>query len=615
MSPPQYRPLPNDGVSMLYPRMTRPILVLVFQSALLCFLWGFHWVTRRNAIMLPAAVVDAYYVYGTETFTFVVTLISSGITILTAYLYSLAIRHMLVIYLATTPTSFFAVSSTIKVAGKSPLMNFEKPMWTFASILCAVALGAQTAGWATLLTPQPITLKSRIDGRELDLSNAAFIDMSTQDAANYVFNHYINVVPLLQASGAVLINTAMMGRPATINYNNMSFFGRTGGVLPATLYNTSSAINTALFLPAVGYVIDPPTRIPTGLSRNYTVTQQGLSANISCVQQNLTPTTSPSWTQDIETPTSNMDIPAKIMFSMSTVCPSGNTSFSSPGFPANATAVPTTVYYAVCGSNTGDSTVIIQGVGVYGWMATSVCKVAPYITTVDVTYVPVSSYVDQDLVMWPGMVQVGPWRNASYVPSAGIAPLMAMQDTFYSAQGINTHAIGNALSAFHNFTDPTGGPNITDVLAMYLTGLFEASGTILRASYSQTNDTLEGDPHPNMLLSLNGTFVAETLGWKSSSTTPISMIPPTIVLLLSILLATITLIRFRGKIARGLDNFDPGNSGHIIAAAAAGGLDHEHFPDFSAGTKDQSAIEQKIIVRLGQTPKGLGFVATPSARY
>ncbi|TFK73654.1 hypothetical protein BDN72DRAFT_875746 [Pluteus cervinus] len=624
----QYQPLPYDGVPtgprsrLLYPRITNPILILIFQSALLCSFWGFFWVTRKNALTLPPAIVDTYYAYGTETFTFVVTLISSGITILTTFLYSLAIRHMLVMYLAITPASIFAVSSTIKVAGRAPLMNFAKPTWTFASILCAVALGAQTAGWATMLTPQPITLKSPIVGKELDVSNAAFIEMSIQDVAptnssdsdkSTRLDYYMNTVPLLQASGAVLINTALMGRPATINYSNLSFYGRTGGVLPANLYDTSSSVDTSRFLPALGHVISPPTRIPAGLPRNYTITQQGLSANISCIQQNLTQTTSPSWTLNNETMANAS--PAARIFWMSTICPSGIESNSSWGLPFDATGMPNNVYYAVCESDDGDSTVIVQGVGTYSWIPTSVCTVAPYITVVDVTYAPVSPSVDRDLIMWPGVAQVGPWSNASYMPSAGIVPLRAMRDIFYSAQSPTSHVIGNYLSAFYNFSDPTVGPDITDILAMYITGLFEFSATILRANYSQTDNTLQSNIQDNMFIPLNGTFVTETLGWKSSRTTPISMIPPTIIMLLSIILVIITLIRFRGKIAEGLDHFDPGNAGHIIAAASAGGLDGKQFSDFSAETEDQVAVEQKIRVQLCPTTRGLGFVATDGGRY
>ncbi|TFK57976.1 hypothetical protein BDN72DRAFT_866326 [Pluteus cervinus] len=73
---------------------------------------------------------------------------------------------------------------------------------------------------------------------------------------------------------------------------------------------------------------------------------------------------------------------------------------------------------------------------------------------------------------------------------------------------------------------------------------------------------------------------------------------------------------FSRQVLGGLDHFDPGNSGHLIAAASAGGLDHEQFPDFSAGTKDRLALEQKILIQLGETPKGLGFISTASgARY
>ncbi|TFK60154.1 hypothetical protein BDN72DRAFT_905215 [Pluteus cervinus] len=603
---------------LLYRRINRSILIILFQSALLCTFWSFYFVTRRNAITISPGIANAYYAYGTETFTFVrviqlFDLRVDGELMFESSLYSLSIRHLLVMHLAATPTSAFAVTSSIKVAGRAPLMNFAKPLWTFASILCAIALGAQTAGWATVLTPQPITLESRIIGTELDASNADFIALSVGASLTDPETRldYTNDVPLLEASGAALINVAMMGRPATINYSNMSFYGRTGGVLPAYLYDTSSSVDTSRFIPALGHVIDPPTRIPTGLPRNYTVTQQGLSANIACVQQDLTPTTSPSWSLHATEPVDA--VPAKIIYWMSTTCPSGAQSNSTYGLPFDSTGVPNTVYYAVCESDTGNSIVIIQGSGTYNWIPTSVCTVAPYITTVDVTYSPVAPAVDRDLIAWPGMAQVGNWDKASFMPSAGIVPLRAMQIIFYSAQSTTSHAIGNYLSAFHNFSDPTAGLEITDVLATYLTGFFESSATILRATYSQTNNTLLTNLQADMFIPLNGTFVTETLGWKSSTTTPISMIPSTIIMLISIILVIITLSRFRGRIEDGLDNFDPANAGHIIAAASAGGLDHIPFSDFAANRKDQFDMERRIRIQLGQTTRGLGFFAVDIA--
>ena len=61
-------------------------------------------------------------------------------------LYANALRYALARLLATK-VSLFAVFGVIKMSNSGPILNFTRPTWTIMSLLCAIAINAQTAGY------------------------------------------------------------------------------------------------------------------------------------------------------------------------------------------------------------------------------------------------------------------------------------------------------------------------------------------------------------------------------------------------------------------------------------------------------------------------------------
>ncbi|TFK63111.1 hypothetical protein BDN72DRAFT_964121 [Pluteus cervinus] len=588
---------------LLQPKVRNPVLILTCQSFLLVFGWVFYTVTRNRPVALPNGLAIAYDMFP-QTFTFVITLVASTLSIASAYFYSLAIRHMLTMSLSN-PISLFAVSSSIQMAGKRPLWNLTRPWWTIASFICIIAVGAQTASWATLLTPHPIQITADVAGFGLDISNPDFIKLADDQFNSGMLktDRLTNVMPLVEASGMAAISNSL-NLPSILNYNDVSFITNTGGILPANLFSISSGVTAGQDLPINTFVDDSSIEnTPVIFSRNYTVTQQGFTAPISCEQRNLTATTVPSLL--FENSTGTMMGNETVAWKMYLGCPLDYTE-SSPdvyGIQGNVNGV----FYARClpeENGTDNATIVLWGIGIYAWIPVTLCTLTPQITTVNVTYIAQTSASGA----WPSFIEVGEPLEARNVPQAGGIPLAMLQNIFFYAQTLYAHSVGNALSRFYSGVSATSDVDFTNrLLEAYLKGAFEFSGTILRASYTENdNELFPGNqsviPLP-MRTPVNGTFISTTVGWKQKDAVPVSLIAPTFVLAMSIGVVIFTLMRnYNTKIVDDQDHFDAGNILHVISASAAGGLPR-NFPRFSAEPGDALRYEQSVEVRLGLLPE------------
>ncbi|TFK63112.1 hypothetical protein BDN72DRAFT_902668 [Pluteus cervinus] len=634
----------------LKPKISKPLLIVIVQLILLTSLWTFYAITRIQPIALPLTLAQAYY-DEPKTFTFVVTLISSGMSIVTAYLYSLAIQHLLTMALHN-PISLFAMSSGIAVGGRAPIMNFGNPMWTITSTVCVIALGAQTAGWATLLAPQPIQLEFHIEGSELDLSNPSFWEVafgaSTTPIVGFIqglifslqcvgllavtpsrlapshtryravrrtptFTDVIlNSVPLMQTSGVSSIY-ASLGSPTILNYNKVSFLGRTGGILPATLYNMSSPIHTSDMLPTTAAILDPPNIIPSGTARNYTIIQQGFTANISCkIVEDLSQISPVITTINLTAPDAEPDAPPTAVHVFYGVqCPDNAdlvNSSSALGYPSENGTL-STVFSAFCvlemDTSVPDSPVLetlafIQGTGSYDWIPLTSCTIMPYIMSQSVTYTAQMGISDSsasdlgNLQEWPSYINMGSQSNEQQLPTFGVVPVLLLQITFALSQNILTDVIGDSLSKFRTTA------NTSTLLEAYLSGVFELGATLLRTSFSESGNPFRSADE--FTTSLNGTFVVETIGWKQQARDiPVSLIAPTAILLLSIAVVVFTRIRFPNSY-ENQNRFDPGNVSHIIRAA--GGFIGVKGPDWAADGYEQIKTEKKLTIQLAPQDEG-----------
>ncbi|TFK73516.1 hypothetical protein BDN72DRAFT_919749 [Pluteus cervinus] len=628
-----YRPISGASEQSYQPYrfLRRPFsaLLMIYQKTI-AFApesWIFYSVTSNGPVPLPDTLAEAFSIVP-QPFTYLVTLLSTGISIATAFLYSRAIRHLLTISL-TKPVSLFAITSVIRVAGKSPIKNFKRPAWTVASIICALALSAQTAGWATLLSPRIIELSTGVSGFTLDITNPEFLALSKVAFGNGELDvdTFTSIVPLIEQSGSAAAS-ACIGLPAIFNFNRLSFINTTGGILPANLYVLPSAITPNESLPVVTF-LDQILVTPNSFSRNYTVTQQGLTAEVDCHQQNLTSTTSPSVSINAsQTTFAGQNIIAQ---EMTIGCPGGLTINASPvyGPATNDTGDPSGLFFGSCASSDNVTTqAIVTGIGNYAFIGSVVCTIRPKATIVDVRYIaPTSIFQVTNTTQFPSFIDVGNARQSTDAPEAGLLPLKIIDRAFAFAQGVGGNSIGDTLSSFFFSSGVTEDPTlasqlVTDLVGDYIKGVFEFSGTLLRASYTETNNQLfpngTSDIPKSMRMRTNGTFVAETAGWQQrDAVVPAALLAPTFVTVLSIVLAVIAVLRTRNAdIADDQDYFDPNNILHVMAAASAGGLP-ETFPPFSADKDDYFAHGQSVKVRFGHVKDNgrLGFVHAHNLSY
>lgn len=78
--------------------------------------------------------------------------------------------------------------------------------------------------------------------------------------------------------------------PGIVNFNDISYKTSTGSILPVVLNQAETrGSNTSSSLDLIPSQIEPQGRYPrsSSFSSNYTVTQQGFTANVSCQRHDL----------------------------------------------------------------------------------------------------------------------------------------------------------------------------------------------------------------------------------------------------------------------------------------------------------------------------------------
>jgi len=161
----------NDSANLCYlhrymsPYYVIPIAVLVVQTLLLVLSWTFFAITFTKPVPLSVEYAIKFSRH-VQSVTMVMTLLASSISLVSGVcvpnpfscfddvakqslesnsLYTRALRYALARFIATK-VSLYAVFGAIKMANSSPIKNFTRPTWTIVSLLCVIAINAQTAG-------------------------------------------------------------------------------------------------------------------------------------------------------------------------------------------------------------------------------------------------------------------------------------------------------------------------------------------------------------------------------------------------------------------------------------------------------------------------------------
>ncbi|KAG2028808.1 hypothetical protein BDR03DRAFT_976296 [Suillus americanus] len=461
--------------------------------------------------------------------------------------------------------------------------------------------------WGTLLLPTHVQWPVGMFGTELDLGSAAFInqlstDLNTENADNVQAPAFqaINALTLLSGVAAIDIQGGVQ-TSSIFSFNGVSYNQSTGGVLPAIEEYSGSLTppGSHVGLAFSGGRVPVNTNFDwkntrdtgtQGITKNYTVTQQGVTANVTCQPIDRSQNTfsiDPTLTQGPNITFITWEAVANC---------SGNLNgqiFFTAGNASGQMDNATTGFIPVVICPYPDSTTfnpykfgmafVIFVRYLYGFLPTTVCEVVPYLTTVNVTYNRGIVSVDR----------IGTSSGLTSSPNLPLSQYIATVMTYQSGtnQGMIKNTIGDLLTVY-------GTNNVSVVyseLEDYWRGIVEFSSTQLRSGYSAS-----GVPS-NMTRPTNGTMYITTYGWQSKAYTYILLLVViTVIWGATILTAGYSLIQ---ETTHASDSsFDFSDPIHLIIAASGGRLESQ----LHDGDGNEADNSEDITVRFEDVPDKVG---------
>lgn len=591
-------------------RFYAPTGVFIVQTALLIFGWTFFGITRSRPVPLPAYLAVAAK-GNVQPIIMVATLFASFLSAISGFFYTLSIRYALARFVSrpNDSVSLYTMTSGIKLAATSPIFNVRRIEWTLGAVICTLAVNAQTAGWATLLTPKPITLEAAMEGFELDLASPDFQNLMVDNQNVVTPDLLTNVMPLVEASGSTAISTRF-SLPSILNFNQISYINSTNGIMPASYSQLQSqALTTWGSIVPANVIIEQLTNRPTGFPMSFSMTQQGFTSDISCKQQELDASSSPSMQiLSASQPVFNSTI---TLAQMRVLCVNATSpSFTRPAITSSNLDAVFGISCPVTENGKQRWDFIITGSGKYKLINTTICSISPRLTKIIVDYNDATKFFNSS---FPSFINGSrPW-GATDAPWVGEFTLSMLLRSLVIGQSLTGNSVGDTVASFLAALPPS--PDLlNNVLSEYVRGVLEFSVTLLRTVYSQSDNRLfPGNSSvipQNMRIAVNGTFKTETIGWsQDTKTAPAVLLAPTLVSLLTITIIVVTLLRTsKSKEPQATHFFDPGNLLHVISASSAGGM-NEPFPPFSENPKLYSEGVQIRLTSVDGTPDGrFGFV-------
>ncbi|KDR80026.1 hypothetical protein GALMADRAFT_265230 [Galerina marginata CBS 339.88] len=611
-----FPPRPAGKQRRFNPQTFIPMLVIVGQLAVLVFGWIFFFVTSSKPRPLPAHQAEFARDHAQDVTLAVITA-ATLLSVISSFLYTRAIRYALARILSE-PVTLYTVTSALKVATQSPIFNVAHLEWTIGALVCALAVGGQTAGWMTLLAPTVINIEAPMSGFELDVHSPDFQTLMITNRDLVTPDLFTNVIPLVEASGSTAVSTHF-SLPSILNFNQLSYLNSTNGILPANFQPWFSTVmspsgNT---MPA-NTRVELPHGSPPGFPTSYSMTQQGFTSDVTCTQRHLDETTSPSLEVVSQT---------RGIFHNSTTVTFAQLKVQCPGSPTPILSAPImtspdvhAVFSLACPVNQTDGTqkweLIISGCGVYSFMNTTVCTVSPKVNSINIDYNDATQLFNSS---FPRFVNGSESWGAVDAPWVGEYTTSIFLRGLDIAQSPTGNNIGDMISSFVA-TVPAYPNLLNDVLQHYIRGVMEFSVTLLRTAYTQNDNRLfpgnSSTIPTSMRIATHGTYRTQTIGWyQTHDTALIVLFAPTFVCLVSIAVVIITFVRSKGRTQpASIDHFDPGNILHVIAASSAGGM-WQSLPSF-----DENPVEysQKVKIKLGPVdgdPRRVGFVHVEKGGY
>lgn len=538
--------------------------MIAAQLLLLSLGWGFFIaVHTRGQIALPASTAQ-HARENPHSTTILVTLIATGLSGVSAYLFAHALRRSLALSLSR-PISLATLRGTVGISTRTVVFNRQDIKWTALSLLFFILTGVQTTGWSTLLTPIPIVLSTPLVGTELDFMSTGFKQYSEGallDPESCFQSDLYSQVSINTAESGLASAQAVVGYPSSLNFNYRTHNVSTGGILPAYLERVRSTAGRAgnETIPVTTHSTKPLPR--HAFSSNYSMVQQGFTADVAC--RVVSPSDLPM-SLNITEVLVNSAVRTPTYYSwdawMDPGCSSRWNYTLQMTDPNNSTII------GLSCDEPGDAyTLWMLGSGVYSFMSGVSCTVAPKITSVSADYTSANG-IDTTLL--------GTTDSANRGGPAGMFAFSTIMDMFFVTQGLSADTIGSHISSvLHALPSSqwTDTNLLEQILAAYFRGVVEFSGSLLRTCISETIRPFADGAPANMTRATAGVYRTETLGWSFvAKPTRIILLPTTLIALASIAVILVAWSRNPGQMGRRMD-FDATNPLHLMAASAAGGL-------------------------------------------
>ncbi|KIJ58953.1 hypothetical protein HYDPIDRAFT_44239 [Hydnomerulius pinastri MD-312] len=467
----------------------------------------------------PLALSDslARWVHDNPTIT---TIIVSGIASVISF-FSVVVKWALRKRITRQPISLYRLSAGAASAGTSFWFNSRHCWLSFAILFVFVAFCFLTSVWTTLLTPVSVMLSLQMGGSELDIGSSNF-DASLQQAlaAPVSSVSWIEVFGSNSLMSGIAAAGNVFGLENIFNFNNVRYNATTGGILPAIApYDGTQQLapleNSGINFSG-GYVPGNLTASPdhSGISSTYTVLQQGLTANVTCVEY----TSAAEWGGlQVEQTSVSGDLGSVpfTLWALEAICPE-NGGESSQGFVTNPLVDSVGLLASVVCPNVGNVAnaslnytfnqilVISNGTGMYNFLPPTVCEIIPVITQSIVTY---ADHIISATVV--DSTPIEPWQQNLLLFLVSVINYQA-----WSTQGVKTNTLGDALISIYTATTTSSitDSNTTQILqelSQFWRGVVEFSGTYIRSGFSAYPRTAPSD----MLVGMSGTQNVTTVGW------------------------------------------------------------------------------------------------------
>ncbi|KAK7058133.1 hypothetical protein R3P38DRAFT_3547581 [Favolaschia claudopus] len=569
-----------------------PGAVICGQLLLQTLAWGFFGtVQHRGGIALPHGLavsakdnphtVEWISTQVSTILAFFSTFSAFGFTYLlpSISLFSWGMRQSITLHLRGDGMSLGAFVSYIKISSRSLILSPRKrTKLTLVAVIVFLLTGVQTAGWSALITPRSIFIETPLQGHELDFYSPLLRQMNKLDAVEYCIENSTNGPAFIvgQTESGYTAVKGDLGLPATFTVMEYSFNLSTGGILPLTLepVNASTWFRNTSTIPST---IRPDSELPRGLDSEYSLAQQGFTADVKCNFMNnsddirktlfIANTTVKDW-EDTSV------FPSQINFNtLYSHCLNENDQVWMNWTGAYTLAnQPNYLLMIGCPSNDTSSYTIAFNAspkGIYWFMRTMICTVTPKINHVDVSYK--AAFINI----------TGATENSnSVLADIHAPPVVAAMNTLSQmtsfTQAIDTNGVGDKLKSLVSAADTSyGDSTVLRTTEEYIRGSVEYSATVFKACLASSQTFLAALPKDNkMTIYTSGTHQTETMGWTHSASyvTAIELLPGAIIALITIIVVFAAVAKHAAD-PKYDEYFDPSDALHLVAASANGGLD------------------------------------------